>query len=213
MNAERAARHIVLLGDSIFDNAVYVPGEPAVPDQLSALAVGRVTLAARDGDQVAGVADQLVAVPADATHLVVSVGGNDALEHVGLLNRPVSASREVFGELAAIQVAFRAHYERMLTAVRSRGLPVVVCTIYDSNYEEGNKASADAALTVFNDAIVRCAGAAGVPVIDLRRIFTAPTDYANPIEPSAVGGQKLVEVIARVCVEHDFAASRATLYP
>jgi hypothetical protein len=27
-------KHVVLLGDSIFDNTVYVPGKPAVIEQL-----------------------------------------------------------------------------------------------------------------------------------------------------------------------------------
>jgi hypothetical protein len=33
---EKTMPHIVLLGDSIFDNAAYVPGEPPVIEQLRA---------------------------------------------------------------------------------------------------------------------------------------------------------------------------------
>jgi hypothetical protein len=65
---------------------------------------------------------------------------------------------------------------------------------------------------VFNDVILRCAVDAGVPVVDLRRIFREPADYANPIEPSAIGGSKMVKVIARVVAEHDFAGGRCTLW-
>ena len=48
-------RHIALLGDSIFDNAAYVPNEPAVIDHLRGMLPADVvaTLAARDGDSVA----------------------------------------------------------------------------------------------------------------------------------------------------------------
>ena len=73
--------HIVLLGDSIFDNAAYVPGEPDVVSQVSAkLPHGwRATLCAVDGAVTRSVEQQLQDIPIDATHLVVSVGGNDAL--------------------------------------------------------------------------------------------------------------------------------------
>ena len=37
-------------------------------------------------------------------------------------------------------------------------------------------------------------------------------DYANPIEPSSVGGEKIARAIARVVAEHDFAAGRTAVY-
>jgi lysophospholipase L1-like esterase len=207
-------RHVVLLGDSIFDNGRYVPGQPAVGEQLRA-ALGpphAATLLARDGDMVAGVVDQLAGLPATATHLVLSVGGNDALEHQGLLRREVGNAAEVFGELATIRIRFAAEYRELLTLLRARNLPLAVCTIYDSNFDPPAKALADAALTVFNDAITRAAADAGVPIVDLRRIFTSRTDYANPIEPSVSGGAKLARAIVNVVTTHDFGGGRCTFY-
>lgn len=207
-------RHIVLLGDSIFDNGRYVPGELPVIEQLQKV-LGRdhaATLCAQDGDVVADVTGQLAKVPKDATHLVVSAGGNDALGHQGLLERGATTSAELLGELAGVRAAFLDRYTKMLAAVRARGLPTAVCTIYDSNFAAPKKALADVALTVFNDAILRAAGDAGVPVVDLRRVFRAPADYANPIEPSAIGGAKMVDVIARMIVGHDFTVGRCVLW-
>ncbi len=79
-------------------------------------------------------------------------------------------------------------------------------------FEEPEKGLADVALSLWNDTIVRCAGEAGVPVIDLRRIFTAPADYANPIEPSEIGGAKMVKVIRRVVEHHDFGRRATAIY-
>ncbi|MCR9248562.1 MAG: SGNH/GDSL hydrolase family protein [bacterium] len=205
--------HVVLLGDSILDNAAYVPGEPAVIDQLGSVLGdhGSATLLARDGAVCEDVAEQVRAVPADATHLVVSVGGNDALGHIGLLDRPVRSSREVFAELAAVHAEFRQGYAAMLASVQAAARPVVCCTIYDSNYESPKKHLADAALTVFNDVILRCARTARVPVIDLRAIFRSRADYANPIEPSARGGRKLAAAIAAICEGYDFTRPRTEL--
>ncbi|VTR99753.1 Lipase OS=Neosynechococcus sphagnicola sy1 GN=DO97_08710 PE=4 SV=1 [Gemmata massiliana] len=82
--------HVVLLGDSIFDNARYVPDRPPVIEQVrrGLPPDWKATLVAVDGHTVTGIATQLPRVPADATHLVVSVGGNDALLASGLLREP-----------------------------------------------------------------------------------------------------------------------------
>ena len=81
-------------------------------------------------------------------------------------------------------------------ALRARGLPLVVCTIYDGNYPDPTIQRIRAtALTVFNDAILRLAIERALPVIDLRFVCSEPADYANPIEPSSVGGAKIVTAI------------------
>ena len=206
--------HVVLLGDSIFDNGRYVVGKPSVIDQLGTELGdrGKATLLAEDGSVCADVARQVATVPDDATHLVVSAGGNDALRNAGLLDRDIANSKELFAELAQVHAAFRTRYATMLHAVIDRGKPVAVCTVYDSNFDPPRKALADVALSVFNDAIIRCACDAGVPVIDLRRIFTARADYANDIEPSEIGGAKMAKAIVRVAAEHPFTSRSTMLY-
>ena len=98
--------HIVLLGDSIFDNKSYVGSGPAVIDQLrQELPSGwQATLLAVDGSVTADVPRQLRRLPRDASHLVVSVGGNDALGHSAtILHEWASSYSEVMTRLAAIQ--------------------------------------------------------------------------------------------------------------
>ena len=199
--------HVVLLGDSIFDNAAYVRGGPDVVTQLAALlpAGWRATLVAVDGHVIADVARQLARVPSDATHLVVSVGGNDALEHVGLLERPAKSSAQVLGWLADAAEEFEARYRRMLARVLALGLPTTLCTIYNGNLGAPLQRLATTALAVFNDVILRAAAAHRLPVIELRQLCTEPADYANPIEPSARGGEKIARAIA-VAVAGDASA-------
>lgn len=84
--------HIVLLGDSVFDNAAYTSGGPAVIDHLSGL-LGpdeRATLLAVDGHCVEDLPSQIRRLPDDVSHVVVSVGGNDALQHEDLLREPAT---------------------------------------------------------------------------------------------------------------------------
>ncbi|HEX8168625.1 MAG TPA: GDSL-type esterase/lipase family protein [Beijerinckiaceae bacterium] len=208
--------HIVLLGDSIFDNGVYVrSGEPDVARQLEARlpAGSRATLRAVDGATTGGVARQLDRLPADATHLVVSAGGNDALGHIGVLEDASRSIADALTRLAEIAGGFERGYRAMVGAVLGRGLPTALATIYDPRYPDPRlQRLAVTGLTLFNDAIARAAFANGLPLLDLRLICDADGDYANPIEPSAQGGDKIAAAIARLVAEHDFGRRRSEVF-
>ncbi|WP_171027170.1 SGNH/GDSL hydrolase family protein [Pseudarthrobacter sp. NamB4] len=189
--------HVVLLGDSIFDNGAYVGGSPDVVAQLrDELPDWRCTLLAVDGDVTPGVLRQLASLPRDATHVVVSVGGNDALGYAPLLEQRTSSVGEALAVLGAAAERFAGDYQAMLDAVKATGLPSAVCTIYDTPPSQPGQKIIKAALCLFNDAITRAAFSRGAGLIDLRLICSEDGDYANPIEPSAQGGQKIARAIA-----------------
>jgi len=190
--------HVVLLGDSIFDNAAYVRGGPDVITHLRRrLPRGwESTLAAVDGATTQGMSYQYGRIPQDATHLVLSIGGNDALMNIDILERRVTSSGEALAMLADVRDAFGERYGEVLRTLRARGLPLTLCTIYEGNFPDPRMhRMATTALTVFNDVILRCAIRAGLPVIDLRLVCSEPADYANPIEPSVQGGAKIAQAI------------------
>ncbi|MDB4880802.1 MAG: hypothetical protein JWL60_2248 [Gemmatimonadetes bacterium] len=195
--------HLVLLGDSIFDNAAYVRGGPDVIAGLrEMLPEGwRATLGAVDGAVIDDVRRQVASMPPDASHLVLSVGGNDALGHSGLLDTRASSSAQVLGWFADAVEGFEGRYRRMLDAVQARGLPLAVCTIYNGNLGEPSQRLATTALALFNDVILRVAGEQALPVIELRRVCTEPADYANPIEPSVQGGGKIARAIVTTLLD------------
>jgi len=192
--------HVVLLGDSIFDNGAYTDGGPDVITQLRELlpAGWRATLGAVDGTTTDDFATQLDAVPDDATHFVVSLGGNDALGHADLLDRRVHSSAEALSGLAAAAERFERRYRRAIDGVLEYRLATTVCTIYNGNFPDPDfQRLASTALSVFNDAILRVAFEHRLDVIDLRLICNEREDYANPIEPSSRGGEKMAEAIAK----------------
>jgi hypothetical protein len=206
--------HVVLLGDSIFDNARYVPGRPAVVDQLGrALPPSwRASLLAVDGHVTESIALQLKKLPTDATHLVVSAGGNDALGEISLLNEPASTIGEALSLFHDAYVRFRDAYRRMLEVLSAVGKPTVVCTVYDAIPDLGP--GEQAALAGFNALILREAFLVGLPVIDLRLVCGHPSDYSplSSIEPSSLGGAKITRVIAEVVTAHDFGCRRSIIY-
>ena len=206
--------HVVLLGDSIFDNASYVRGSPDVVEQLRSQLPGgcQATLCAIDGATASGVPRQLARVPAGATHLVVSVGGNDALGSSGLLRQPTRPLGPALAELTANCERFWQSYRDMLAAVLKAGKPTAVCTVYDA--VPNLPAEGAALLSVFNDVILREAARARLPTLDLRLVCTDAADYAavSPIEPSAAGGMKIARAIARLVTAHDFAGRQCVVY-
>jgi lysophospholipase L1-like esterase len=207
--------HVVLLGDSTFDNAAYVAGGPDVPTQLRAQLphVWRVSLAAVDGGRTQDVAPQLRRLPPDTSHLIVSVGGNDALDNLDFLAAPAASVASALEGLAGIAEGFERAYHRMLQAVLESRLPTAFCTIYHPHFPDPVlQRLAVTALTVFNDVIVRAAFGAGAPLLDLRLSCNADVDYANPIEPSVVGGEKIARAIATLVQEHDFVKGRTEVF-
>ncbi len=195
--------HVVLLGDSIFDNKAYVGEDPDVITQLrQELPPGwQATLLALDGDVMAGVDRQLRLLPDDASHLVVSVGGNDALGFADVLQMPAGDVTGALNILAAAQDDFAAGYHAMAKAVASTGLPSAVCTIYDTPSSGPGYRTIKTALAVFNDCITRAAFSLGISLIDLRLLCGEDSDYANPIEPSSLGGAKIARAIALLATQ------------
>ena len=189
--------HVVLLGDSIFDNAAYTQGAPDVVTHLRGLlgTGATATLCAVDGATVDDLASQLRRVPRDATRLVIAVGGNDALQNLDLLDRPVSSTGEALAIFGRRVDAFAGRYAAAIDRALEAGPAVIVCTIYNGSLPGETGHLARIGLMLFNDAILRTAAERGLRAIELRAVCTEPADYANPIEPSGAGGLKIAKAI------------------
>ena len=207
----QAENHVVLLGDSIFDNAAYVGAGPDVIRQVRDLlpAGWRATLNAKDGAVVGDIAAQLHKLPADATHLVVSVGGNDALREAPVLDAKARSVADALELITVARMRFRSAYARMLDHVLGRRLPMCVCTIYEPRYPEAVRRRLSAtALTVINDSITREAFARDIDLIDLRVVCDEDRDFANPIERSVAGGAKIARSIISFALRQTARQSR-----
>jgi lysophospholipase L1-like esterase len=207
-------KHLVLLGDSIFDNAAYVGGGPSVIDQVSRLIPldWSASLLAVDGHTTAEVAQQMGRLADGATHLVLSVGGNDALGSVPELEAPASSILHALSTLTAMKSVFGANYRQLVTSLLGLRKPLLLCTIYDS--VPGLPDELKTALGLFNEVILRVAIECQLPVLDLRLICTEAGDYSvkSPIEPSSQGGEKIARKMVETVANHDFAAGGCRVY-
>lgn len=206
--------HVALLGDSIFDNASYVPSEPSVIEQLrDKLPYGwKATLLAVDGDVTLDVLRQVTDLPEDVSHLVISCGGNDALRCIEVLSEEAKSVGEALARLTDIKLEFQQNYRRMLSQVAALGKSVAVCTVYDT--VPGVTSREITALSLFNEVILREAFSFQLPVVDLRLLFTEASDYSylSSIEPSSVGGRKIADAISRLVMHHDYATGQSKIY-
>lgn len=191
---------LILLGDSIIDNGIYVPGSPDVFRQIQTAAPNlSVQMRAVDGSLCADVHDALNDAPIpEGAYVFMSVGGNDALDHIGLLMNPDEITfKQAMETLWRMREAFRAKYAALLNRMpQGRTL---VATIYNPNFSTETpdlQQPAEAALSMFNDVIQQEVARHGLDLLDLRQFFTSPEDYANPIEPSAKGGEKIAARVA-----------------
>jgi len=160
--AGTSGKHIVLVGDSVFDNRVYVKSDPLgegdVTAQLTAAVANNspagpceVTRVAVDGAVSSTILrDQLVRIPASASHLFLSAGGNDALHALGLLDKRCSNVMEALQLLSAVARKFQANYRELVNALVAKGLPLCLCTIYKPCLDKYD----DPRITMFNLATV-----------------------------------------------------------
>jgi len=225
-------KHIVLLGDSIFDNSSYVNlGELDVPNQLRSL-VGHnsnVTNLAVDGHLIRHVKNQLNNLPSDVTHLFVSVGGNDGLGHLSIFHTPVNTIGESLQQMYRIGDNFKKRYSEMVDLVLSYNLPTTFCSIYYPRFDARSldrvqdymsvlsngreiQEMAMAAEAVFNDIITYEVFKRKLPLIDLRVLCDDDQDFANPIEPSCIGGMKIAKTINMIANVHNFDSNASGVY-
>jgi hypothetical protein len=214
-NLRSNMKHIVLLGDSVFDNGAYVNGGLDVIAQVRLRIPDgwKASLRAADGSLVENVRKQALDLPDDVTHLIVSAGGNNAILNAGILQLKVASGAEVMDKLADVAGEFEYHYREMLQTALRLEKPVAVCTIYYPRMPEPfMQKIAVAALATFNDVIIKQAFMAGVPLVDLRLVCDEDSDYANEIEPSEKGGGKIASAIVRLVNEHNFENRRPEVF-
>jgi len=195
---------IILLGDSIIDNGEYVrSGKPDVARQLEILLPHHtVVKRAVDGARSTDVLASQTAEVGRAEHIILSVGGNDALEHIDLLEEVIEKRpREVLVRLWSIREEFRRSYAALLDRLALTCRPVLVLTIYDPcfrghGFDAAYQQAAESAVSILNDVIQQEGRRRSFDILELRTLFSYPADYANPIEPSAMGGAKLAKCMS-----------------
>jgi len=212
-----AGHHITLLGDSILDNKAYTRQERCVTEHLRSKLQScscTVTNCAEDGAVMDDVCLQLGRIPDSSTVLVLSAGGNDALKQLQSLESEPRIGN-LCSKIGWIRQEFRSRYAEMLHSILQKDLPLVACTVYYPRFQSRKGLGGYSWWEALVLQIISCIGVffinlvikaecrrQGLPIIDLARVFNHAQDYANPIEPSVFGGDKISNNIIHVLNSH-----------
>ena len=224
-------KNILLLGDSIIDNSSYVlDGELDVTAHLKKLYSDQpgvfITNSAVDGDTMDNLEYKLphTVDAQEASHIVVSIGGNDLLHNISFLQTTSELSK-VMGKGAMIEKwglkelnpsrnkvfeetyfeiiePFKKQYETIVANLSNHRANLLLCTVYEGDLVDSDEFSdvsnsSKTMVSIFNDIVYRVANKFNADVLELRDIFISSDDYANPIEPSHIGGEKLAQSIVQ----------------
>lgn len=191
-----------LYGDSILDNGPYVPYGKAVINLMREAFGNEVALVARDGAVVRDVFGQInrhPPVPSDV--VVLSVGGNDLLQFPSLYDgQPLTDDHVV------MQAIHRMHddYRRLVGRLHATGCRLVVCNLYTPVELQGYFAGimpmtlVHEMIAYHNRVVAEVAALHNAKVLDIATMFTDAEDFSHVIEPSVIGGTKLVNGLKEI---------------
>ena len=200
------SKELVLLGDSIIDNKTYVlDGELSVLEHIKSKTETPVTQLALDGATTDDVINsQIQAIPFGTSHIVLSIGGNDLLNEIAFLMEDFKYTpNQVLERCQSLIAPITQKYESIVSQLQTTSRAnLLLCTVYEGNLDgsvmyDDIAISSRAMLSLFNDSVYKTHNLFGTDVLELRHIFTDKEDYANPIEPSHQGGEKLAEKLIR----------------
>lgn len=198
---------ILLFGDSIIDNKYYVgENENSVLEHLQNISNDEFIQIALDGDTTRDVLDKQLQVSTikDASKIILSVGGNDLLQNLSFLYKSnfenvnegfICLQNQIFQPLTE-------RYEAIVKVLSSYRANLLLCTVYEGDLGRtdefrGVLDSSKIMASSFNDIVYKTAKKYQADVLELRHIFTSSEDFANPIEPSHIGGEKLAKAIIK----------------
>lgn len=170
---------------------------------------------------MAAILPQAWEAPKGATHYIVSVGGNNAISAVNILKEPTLSAEEAIMRVHSFAKQFEEEFSAMvhnLVEYIGKDTPLVICSIYNPCFAPFNVTTvsqdvADTCVALLADVVLRVATRFQAPVVDWRRVMTKVEDFANPIEPSSIGGAKMANAIVSVVRNHAFHLQTTVVYP
>ena len=195
--------HLTLLGDSIIDNNPYVhrTGLPVEKHLKKMLPDWSIEKRATDGSVIEDVINLQLGNLKKDSPVALSAGGNNLLKSFGIVQDDAKMTfNQIMKTLKPVIEKFENNYENLLNKIHS---PALCFTIYNPafhHYDETEfmspyQEACEVTVNIFNDIIQRLILKKGFEVLELRALFTEKNDYANSIEPSHQGGEKIAKFI------------------
>ena len=207
------SRHVVLLGDALLEAYSSIDKTPGkFEDDLLPGSRNQWKISVVSAAEVERAGSSL-ALPRDATHAVIFIEGNHAIERSGLLDSRPDAYGHTLEQLTLAADEFERTLEGLIHVAQAARLVIMVCTMFLPNYKDpARQRTACAALAVFNDRVTKRAAEARASLVDLRLICNEPGDYDKPTQLSRSGLRKAANVIRFAMFELDAGARRSEVF-
>jgi lysophospholipase L1-like esterase len=178
---------VILMGDSVLNNANYVPAGKSVYDSLKTK-LSKVINLAKDGATISDLYGQLDKIPVDLnntnTYIFISAGGND------ILNKRTELSSTELRRLFDSYIEFLKALRTKLGSVKINILNLYLPAnpryqTYKTSIEQWNQliqSSSNKVGEMYN-------------VVDLHALLTIPDDFVYDIEPSESASDKIAYLI------------------
>jgi lysophospholipase L1-like esterase len=175
------------MGDSVLNNANYVPSGKSVYDRLKTK-LSKVINVAKDGATINDLYGQLDKIPVDLnksdTYIFISAGGND------ILNKRTELSSNDIRRLFDMYMEFLKALRTKLGSVNVNIINLYLPTnpryqSYKTSVEQWNKLineSSNKVGEMYN-------------IVDLYALLTSPNDFVYDIEPSESSSDKISSLI------------------
>ena len=209
----RRFRHIVLLGDVLLDAYISIDKTPGKFEEALLPGTGdqwKITVVSADEVERAG---PLLALPKGATHALIFIEGNHAIEQSGLLDAQPGAPGQTLGQLSLAADEFERKLQKLIEVAQAARLEIMVCSMFQPSHKDPvRQRTACAALAIFNDRVTKRVAEARAALIDLRLICNERDDYDKPTQLSKSGLQKAANVVRFAMLELDAGARRAEVF-
>jgi hypothetical protein len=179
-------KNYILLGDSILNNEIYVPVGKSVNQLFNEKTNGNSLCLAVDDSKINDVYNQIIDIPdsynTNNTIIFVSIGGNNLLS---------------FTKENNVNTIFNS-YKDLINSIRKK-MPNTTIFLLDLYYPNNmNTESNFKLIKEWNDMIYDYANKNMLSVLKISKIMTEPEDYMSTIEPSIIGGEKIVNALLSV---------------
>ena len=182
-------KNIVLIGDSMLNNSAYVFANQSIPDILSKELTGNTVYNfAKDGSTITDCYTQLDKISTDLnnsnTYIFLSWGGNNILNSRQKMD--VTLTTNLFDQYSELITSIRTLVPNAQLYVLNLYYPANThYTSYHSTIEQWNNLLEDNATSL------------DYKMINLSSLLVLEDDFVYNIEPSAKGGQKIVNEIVK----------------
>lgn len=187
----KSSKQFVLLGDSILNNENYVGNGKSVTELFMERTDNKTVCLAEDDSKIIDVYNQLDKIPANTetyrTVLFLSIGGNDILFHL-VEQKNNKSETGVLDELFS-------KYKKLVEQIKIEfpESQLVVLDIYYPNNSTYSKYHQ--VIQEWNQMLYDYASKNSIRVVKISSYLTQPEDFTHGIEPSAIGGDKLVTTL------------------